>query len=126
MDSHQTIQGYFSSIGADIVASPTYVDRAAHFADRIQALNKSTVYIPLFLIVGSHRFYPTTTRLHEGADNCLRRTVSRLRDYFETGEIETIHWVNVKSNLADDLTKCNNMIVFTGLIGDETSQTVEG
>lgn len=44
----------FSSIGAEILAAVTSAERAANFTDRLQALDISTISIPLVPTVDSY------------------------------------------------------------------------
>lgn len=47
------------------------------------------------------------TTLHEPREYRLRKTVARMRDSFESGELDEVKWIDGKSNLADALTKNN-------------------
>ena len=84
---------------------------AAESADRSILLKdclKDILQIfPLTMVVDSFGLYSTITTLHEGHDYRLRPTVSRIRDSFESGELNSLHWIPGKSNIADALTKIN-------------------
>jgi len=51
--------------------------------------------------------YDTITTLHEGRDYRLRQTVQRIRDSFESEDLNALRWIQGKVNLADALTKRN-------------------
>lgn len=97
----------FSSVGAEMLAAVTSADRGGLLAERFQSVYNSNVKLPLVLCIDSFGLCTTINTLHEGSDYRLRPTVSRLRDAYETGEIEVMQWIPGKDNLADGLTKRN-------------------
>lgn len=75
------------------------------------------------LQVDSKGLYDTITTLHEGGEYRLRQTVQRIRDSFETQDINVLRWVQSRANIADALTKRNleshrllNKILRTGYL----------
>lgn len=52
--------------------------------------------------------YDTITTLHDGRDFRLRPTVQRIRNIFDSRELDFMRWIPGTSNPADALTKRNN------------------
>lgn len=59
------------------------------------------------MIVDSKSLYDTITTLHEGKEYRLRQTVQRIRDSFESHNLNKIRWVQTHANISDALTKRN-------------------
>lgn len=59
------------------------------------------------LFTDSRCLYDTITTLHEGKDYRLRPTVQRMRNSFESQELNSMRWIPGLINLADSLTKRN-------------------
>ena len=97
----------FSSIGAEILAAAESADRASFMTYSLNEIYTSNAKLPLVLTVDSHGLYSTVSTLHEGQDYRLRPTVARIRDSFETGEIDVLQWIPGTKNVADALTKRN-------------------
>ena len=57
------------------------------------------------LNVDSRALYDTITTLHESIDYCLRQTVQRIRDSFESRDLNVLRWLPGQQNIADALTK---------------------
>lgn len=58
----------------------------------------------------SRGLFDTITTLHEGRDYRLRQTVQRIRDSFESRELDTLRWIKGSANIADALTKRNPVL----------------
>ena len=97
----------FSSIGAEILAADESAGRASFMTYLLNEMYTSTAKLPFVLTVDSHGLYSTVSTLHERQDYCLRPTVARIRDSFETGEIDVLQWIRGTKNVADALTKRN-------------------
>ena len=80
----------------------------------------STAKRKLVLTVDSHGLYSTVSTLHEGQDYRLRPTVARIRNSFETGEIDVLQWLSGTKNGAHALTKRNQS---TNRLLNETCKT---
>lgn len=118
--SHKQKQVSYSSFGAEIIA-------AAHGDDR--GFNLKGIFAELFphkplkheLLVDSKALYETITTLHQPRDYRLRKTVARMRDSFESKELNVVRWIPGIHNFADALTKrgttisqrLNAMLVFS-------------
>lgn len=59
------------------------------------------------VIVDSRALFDTTTTLHDNRQYRLRKTVARIRNVFETGELDVLRWVRGTHNYANALTKLN-------------------
>lgn len=59
------------------------------------------------LNVYSKGLFDTITTLDDGRDYRLRQTVQRIRDSFESREVNIIRWVQGQINIYDGLTKRN-------------------
>lgn len=121
----------FSSYGAEIIAAADGDDRTNHMKESLRSLGTHWS-IPSLFIVDSKALYDTITTLHENRDYRLRKTVQRLRDSFESKQIESIRWVQTHANLADSLTKRNrwmhrllNRIFTTGYLSLPPHEQVE-
>lgn len=68
-------------------------------------LQKTDIQHELF--VDARALFDTITTLHEPREYRLRKTVSRMRDAFEGGELDCVTWIDGKWNLSDSLTKDN-------------------
>ena len=97
----------FLPIGAEILFAAESADRASYMTYSLNEMYTSTAKLPLVLTVDSHGLYSTVSTLHLGQDYCLRLTVARIRDSFETGEIDVLQWIPGTKNVADALTKRN-------------------
>lgn len=62
------------------------------------------------ILVGFKGLHDTITTLHEPKEYHLRKTVSRLCDSYEAGELDAIRWIEGKYNIADALTKHNPVL----------------
>lgn len=95
-----------SSYGAEILACSDaddrgyYVKQVVHNILQDDSPNHE-------LNVDSKGLYETITTLHEGREYRLIQTVQRIRDSFESEELDVIRWVQGFANIADALTKHN-------------------
>ena len=80
----------FSSAGAGNIAPAESSDRASLTVACIKEIQFASVLFPLVLTVDSHGLYSTIITLHEEQDYCLRPTVSRLLDSFESKGINVM------------------------------------
>lgn len=102
--SHKQKKILYSSFGADILAAADADDRGYHL---------KSIYASLFpdrfvrheLIVDSKLLFETITTLHQSEDYRLRKIVTRLRDTFESKELNSIKWISGSANYANVLTK---------------------
>ena len=104
LDWHSSKQSRvsFSSVGADILAAAESADRSILLKDRLK--NILQIFL-LTMVVESFEIYSTLTTLHEGRDYRLRPNVSWIRDSFNSGELNYLHWIPGESNIADAFTK---------------------
>ena len=100
----------FSSIGAEILAAAASADRSSLFSEGLNYITKPIISMPLSIVLDSLGSHATITTLHEGKDYRLRPTVARLRDSYESKEIDEIIWIPGQQNIADALTKSNIVI----------------
>lgn len=63
--------------------------------------------MPLTLVLNSLGFHTTKARLHEGKDYRLRPAVARIRDSYESKEVDELIWIPGTQNVADALKKRN-------------------
>lgn len=107
--SHKQRRISYSSFGAELFA-------ASAAGDRGYDVKMSTCSIfpglPLKheLLVDSKDWFEKLTSLHQGYDYLPIVTDSRMRDSFESKELNSIRWVPGVQNVADVLTKWNTSI----------------
>lgn len=96
----------YSSYGAEILACADADDRCHYFKTAINSMfDEAKIRNELF--TDSRCLYDTITTLHEGKDYRLRPTVQRLRNSFESHELNSMRWIPRDINPADALTKRN-------------------
>lgn len=122
----------YSSYGAEILACTEADDRGFNMKMALQSITQDNKRIPHVLNIDSKGLYDTITTLHEGREYRLRQTVQRIRDSFESGELDTLKWVQGIANIADALTKRNttmhrtlNRIASTGRLVLPTHNSFE-
>ena len=98
-----------SSYGAEILAAADGDDRTYNFRQSLRSLFKQTRMQPIrsALYVDSKALYDTSTTTHDATEYRLRQTVQRIRDSFESSELDALVWIPGPSNVADALTKRN-------------------
>lgn len=96
----------YSSYGAEILTCTDADDRGFYVKNACQAIYFDRM-ITHQVVVDSKGLFDTLTTLHEGKDYRLRQTVQRIRDSFDSGEMDSLMWVKGKVNIADVLTKHN-------------------
>lgn len=96
----------YSSYGAEILACAEADDRGHYVKQAVQSLFEDKT-IKHELTVDSKGLYDTITTLHEGREYRLRQTVQRIRDSFESEELDALKWIQGFANIADALTKHN-------------------
>lgn len=128
--SHKQSRITFSSMGAEILAGAYSADRGSLLHASIQELYLHKFKGLFELVVDSFGLYGTVTTLREGKDYRLRPTVARLRDSFESGEMDRIRWIPGSKNLADSLTKYNsqarlllNEVMMDGRLNEDLFET---
>ena len=62
------------------------------------------------LLVDSKSLFETITTLHNSGDYRLRKTVARMRDSFESQELNVLRWIPGTENYADAMTKRNQRL----------------
>lgn len=104
--SHKQKRVSYSSYGAEILACAAADDRGYNLKAALNALfpRHRTRHE---LSVDSHALNDTITTLHEGTEFRLRQTVQRIRNSFESGELNVLRWIPGTENVADALTKRN-------------------
>ena len=95
-----------SSYGAEILACAEADDRGFYLKMGMRSLFTSTK-IRNEIVVDSLGLFDTITTLHEGSEYRLRQTVQRIRDSFESADVNVIRWIPGVGNVADALTKRN-------------------
>lgn len=93
-----------SSYGAEILACSDGDDRGFYFKQAINSVSKRNDVIHV-LHVDSRGLYDTISTLHDGKEYRLRQTVQRIRDSFESSDIDILRWIPSGQNIADTLTK---------------------
>ena len=93
-----------STYGAEILACVDADDRGFHLK---QAFHSLFPMKPLrhILNVDSRCLYDTVTTLHEGKEYRLRQTIQRIRNSFESTELDILRWIPGPANISDALTK---------------------
>lgn len=111
-----------SSYGAEILACTDVDDRGYGIKEALSSIFQNQTFKPK-LNVDSKGVYDTITTLHEGRDYRLRQTVQRIRDSFESGDLDYLRLIQGFVNIADSLTKKNyvsqrllNRIAYTGML----------
>lgn len=129
--SHKQRRTSHSSFGAEIIAAADVDDRGFDLREMLREVFPHTD-IDHELIVDSKALFDTITTLHEAHEYRLRRTVTMLRDAFESGQLNCLRWLNGKYNIADALTKRNrelyrqvDVITTSGLWDTPTSDSKE-
>lgn len=95
----------YSSFGAEIIACAEADDRGYALKNGLSEL--LDVIIEHELSVDSHGLFDTITTLHDSKEYRLRQTVQRIRDSFESRELDVLRWIRGFLNVADALTKRN-------------------
>lgn len=94
----------YSSYSAEILACTEADDRGYNLKMGMASIFPDQTFTHE-LNVDSKGLFETATTLHEGRDYRLRQTVQRIRDSFESREIDVIRWIQGTVNIADALTK---------------------
>lgn len=104
--SHKQRRVSYSSFGAEILAAAAADDRGYEVKRSIFSIFPES---PLRheIMVDSKALFETITTLHQGDDYRLRGTVARMRDLFESQELNSLRWIPGIMNVADALTKRN-------------------
>jgi len=94
----------YSSYDAEILACTDADDRGYGIKQALTSISPRDRF-PHILHVNSRGLFDTITTLHEGREYRLRQTVQRIRDSFESGDLDSLRWVQGKANIADAMTK---------------------
>ena len=103
--SHKQNRVSYSPYGAEIIACSRADDRGFYIKMAMTAL--TGCHNRHELAVDSKALYDTATTLHQSDEYRLRMTVQRIRNSFESGELDVLRWIPGTSNIADALTKRN-------------------
>ena len=98
-----------SSYGAEILACAEADERGYYLKMGMRSLFPKTG-MRNEIAVDSMGLFDTISTLHEGREYRLRQTVQRIRDSFESSDLDILRWVPGTSNIADALTKRNNKL----------------
>lgn len=102
--SHRQKRVSYSSYGTEIIATAHGDDRGYYLNSGINSL--FTNRMPKHeLTVDSRALYDTITTLHESTEYRLRQTVQRIRNSFQSQELDVMRWIPGTGNIADALTK---------------------
>lgn len=104
--SHKQKRVTYSAFGAEILAAADADDRGYDLKLSLASILPDRK-ITHELFVDARALFDTITTLHEPREYRLRKTVARMRDSFENGELDSVKWIDGKVNLADALTKHN-------------------
>lgn len=104
--SHKQKRISYSSYGAEILAAADADDRGFHLKQTLHALFPD-VDLKHQLLVDSKSLFETITTLHQPGDYRLRKVVARMRDSFESKELNIVRWIPGNQNYGDALTKRN-------------------
>lgn len=102
--SHKQDRVVHSSYGAEIIACASADDRTYLLRSSFRSIFPRTD-TRNELLTDSRGLFDTITTLHDGKEYRLRQTVERLRNSFESQELDTLRWIPGTSNIADALTK---------------------
>lgn len=129
--SHKQKRVSHSSFGAEIIAAADIDDRGYDLREMMREVFPVTG-IEHELIVDSKALFDTITTLHEAHEYRLRKTVTMLRDAFESGQLNCLRWLNGRYNIADALTKRNqelfrqvDVITTSGMWDTPTAESKE-
>ena len=95
----------YSSFGAEILACADADNRLYGLKMGLSAMLASTVRSEL--VVDSRGLFTCITTLSDQREYRLRRTVARIRESFDSEELNIMRWVKGELNLADAPTKWN-------------------
>ena len=94
----------YSSYGARILIA-AYGDDRGFYYKSVMASLFGHIKVPHELNVDSKALFDTITTLHESTEYRLCPTVQRIRNSFESGELDVVRWLPGTINVADALTK---------------------
>lgn len=95
-------------MSAEILVGAYGVDGGLHVHHTLSSIYISRWVSDFQLITDFFGLYGTVTTLREGKYYRLRPTVSRIRDSFESSELQSIRWIPGRENISDSLTKYNH------------------
>lgn len=102
--SHKQSRVSYSSYGAEILAAADADDRGFAIKCALAEMFPSRP-VPHELLIDSKSLFETITTLQNSGDYRLRKTVARMRDSFESQELNVLRWIPGTENYADALTK---------------------
>lgn len=104
--SHKQKRVSYAVFGAEMLAAADADDRGYDLKlSLISFLRNPRLKHEIF--VDERALFDTITTLHDPREFRLRKTVARMRDSFQCGELDCATWIDGKSNLADALIKDN-------------------
>jgi Reverse transcriptase (RNA-dependent DNA polymerase) len=95
----------YSSFGAEILACAEADDRLFALRSSFQELLSRTFESEL--LVDSKGLYSCISTLSNNKEYRLRRTVARIRESFDSGDLDILRWIRGIPNLVDGQTKFN-------------------
>lgn len=96
----------YSSYGAEILAASDADNRGYHLKEMLHAIFPDRK-LKHELLVDSKSLFETITTLHQSGDYRLRKVVARMRDSFESKELNIVCWIPGSRNYGDVLVKRN-------------------
>ena len=112
----------YSPYGAEVLACADADDRGYYLKSGLLSLF-SSLKTRSELCTDSRCLYDTITTLHEAKYYRLRPTVERIRNCFDSQELDFMRWIPGDANPADELTKRNritfkllNRLISSGII----------
>lgn len=110
--SHKQHGASYSSYGVEPPAAATAEDRGFYFKDTLNRLFPH-ILTKHELFIDSECLFDTITTLHESTEYRLRPPVQRIRNSFETNELERMRWISGTINIADAVTKKSTTLFIT-------------
>lgn len=98
----------YSSFGAEILACADADNRLYGLKIGLASLTSEEIISEL--LVDSKSLFTCVTTLSDQREYRLRRTVARIRESFDSRELDHLRWVSGNSNLADAVTKWNPQV----------------
>lgn len=98
----------YSSFGAEILASADADNRLYGLKIGLASLTNHDIVSEL--LVDSKSLFTCVTTLSDQREYRLRRTVARIRESFDSEELNHLRWISGNSNLADAATKWNPQV----------------
>lgn len=111
-----------SSYGAEVLACCNADDYGLNLKMAFRSVFENHDF-PHVLVADSKGLFDTITTLHDGLEYRLRQTGQRIRDSFESHDIDVLRWVQGPAKIADAMTKRSthshrllNRVMSTGIL----------